>query len=169
MNKLIILRGYPGSGKTTIGKALAEENVGVFVDHNSILTFIAKITEEDDGIYEDIARLELAITKKLLNDGKTAIVGRGFSSIDSLSPYISLANSLNIRYQILRLDVEENLLMNRVQSPERQNDFNPTTSSESLKLWIQSNGIEDIDRELIIDNSKALVAVIDTIKNAIKL
>ena len=57
MVKLIILRGYPGSGKKTIGKALEAEGLGKFVDHNAILTFIANIVGDDEGIYDDIVNL----------------------------------------------------------------------------------------------------------------
>jgi broad-specificity NMP kinase len=73
MNQLIILRGYPGSGKTTVAKLLEREGCGVFIDHNAILTFIAGFTGNDEGIYHEIHALELAMTSKLLRDGKSAI------------------------------------------------------------------------------------------------
>ena len=167
MNKLIILRGYPGSGKTTIGNALANDGIGVFVDHNSILTFVAKMTENDDGIYDDIVNLELAITRKLLSEGKTAIVARGFSGLNSIEPYITLAQLLNVEYQIIRLEVDETILVDRVQSPERQDDFNPTTTPEALKSWISENKLQDVENEVIVDNTKALVEVLDIIKNTV--
>ena len=166
MNNLIILRGYPGSGKTTIGKALSDDGAGIFVDHNAILTFIAQLTEDDDGIYDDIADLELAITRKLLTDGKSVIVARGFSKLASIEPYENLADSLGAKCSIIRLDVDETILVSRVQSPERLSDFNPTTNPEALKLWIKDNPLEDTKNEFIVSNSKAVVAVVDTIKNA---
>lgn len=83
--KLIILRGYPGSGKTTVGKLLEKKNQGVLVDHNAILTFLANIVGDDEGIYEDIHILEKAMARKLLKDKKNVIVARGFSSSDSVS------------------------------------------------------------------------------------
>lgn len=168
MNKLIILRGYPGAGKTTIGKALASNSVGIFVDHNAILTFIANITGDDEGIYEDIANLELAIARKLLQEEKTVIVARGFSKESSITPYINLAKSLNISIYIIRLEVNERLLAERVQSVERNNDFNPTTTPEALQSWVDENPIEDIINELRVDNSKPVVEVVDIIKNGVK-
>ena len=51
INKLIILRGYPGSGKTTVGKRLEKQGLGIFIDHNAILTFVASIAGNDTWIY----------------------------------------------------------------------------------------------------------------------
>ena len=63
MQRLTIIRGYPGSGKTTIGKRLEDQKLGIFIDHNRILTFIAQFTTNDDGLYDEISQLELAMTK----------------------------------------------------------------------------------------------------------
>ena len=168
MTKVIILRGYPGSGKTTIGKELQKANIGTFIDHNSILTFVADIAGDDDGIYDDIANLELAIARKLLRVGKSVIVARGFSSLNSLRMYEDLATSLDVTVRIFRLDVDLTELSIRVESNERKNDFNPTTNQGALKVWIKSNPIEDYDNEVRIDNRQPIVAVLDIIKNVIK-
>lgn len=163
MAKLIILRGYPGSGKTTIGKTLEAEGLGRFVDHNAILTFIANITGNDDGIYEDIANLELAITRKLLQDGSSVIVARGFSSLASMKPYEDIARLLQAEVKIIRLTVDEQQLADRVQSSERLNDFNPTVTPESLRAWVQENPLIDHSSELIVDNDGLLEETVDQI------
>jgi len=126
MTKLIILRGYPGSGKTTIGKHLQAEGIGKFIDHNAILTFIAGIAGDDEGIYDEIAQLELAMCKKLLVDDSDVIVARGFSGLSSIQAYEAVASELGVTIKILRLNVDRNELIRRVQSPERKLDFNPT-------------------------------------------
>lgn len=154
--KLIILRGYPGSGKTTIGKELENHGVGKFIDHNSILTFIAGIAGNDDGIYDEIANLELAISKKLLTEGETVIVARGFSKLAQIAIYETAAKSLGTESVVIRLEVDQEELLQRVQSPERQLDFNPTTNEKAANEWISQNLLEDHPDEIVIDNNKPL-------------
>jgi shikimate kinase len=163
MTKLIILRGYPGSGKTTVGKALESRGIGKFIDHNAILTFIASISGDDDGIYNDIANLEKAITRKLLNSNKTVIVARGFSSITSVESYAQIAKDLSVQVRVIRLNVSRDELLKRVTSSERKDDFNPTVNTESLIKWIKENPISDYPNEIITDNLKPIDDVIDSI------
>ena len=152
--KLILLRGYPGSGKTTIGKELESHGVGKFIDHNSILTFVAGIAGNDDGIYDEIANLELAISKKLLSEGESVIVARGFSKLAQIAVYEAAAESLDIKSLVVRLEVSREELLQRVQSPERQLDFNPTTNEEAANDWMNQNPIEDHPDEIVIDNNQ---------------
>lgn len=152
-NKLIILRGYPGSGKTTVGKALENKGVGVFIDHNAILTFVANIAGNDTGIYNEIAQLEKAICKKLLKEGSTVIVARGFSELQSIKEYESIAQENNIPWYIFRLNVPTETLAKRVQSPERKQDFNPTITTQSLNNWIIQNPLQTHVAEHVIDNT----------------
>ncbi len=156
MQRLIILRGYPGSGKTTIGKRLESENLGKFVDHNNILNFIAGYTNNDTGIYEEINLLERAIAQKLLIDKNSVIVGRGFSKFSSVKPYIKLAMDLVVPYYIFTLKVPTKILENRVVSIDRKNDFNPTKSKQALNSWIESNPLQVIDDEKIIDATQTI-------------
>lgn len=167
MTKLIILRGYPGSGKTTIGKQLEAEGLGKFIDHNAILTFIAGITGDDEGIYNDIAQLEQAMCNKLLAEGNNVIVARGFSSLSSMRPYEEAASELNVEIRILRLDVSKDEIVRRVQSPERRLDFNPTIDENTSLDWMINNPIESHSNEIIIDNEQPLGDVVSNLKNII--
>ncbi len=154
MQKLIILRGYPASGKSTIGEALESAGIGVFVDHNRILSFIAGMTGDDEGIYDDIHQLELAMTRKLLVDGKSAIVARGFTKADSVEPYRTLAVNKGVPFNIFRLDGSVELLEKRVVAPERKHGFNPSTNIEALRIWIEENPMDSIDNEIVLDVSQ---------------
>lgn len=167
MTKLIILRGYPGSGKTTIGKRLESEGLGKFIDHNAILTFIAGITGDDEGIYDEISQLELAMCKKLLAEGSNVIAARGFSSLSSMQPYGAIASELGVEIQILRLNVDNDELLRRVQSPERRLDFNPTVDEAHALNWMNDNPIQDHPYEILIDNSAPIDEVVDYIKTTL--
>jgi predicted kinase len=167
MTKLIILRGYPGSGKTTIGKRLEAEGLGKFIDHNAILTFIAGIAGDDEGIYDEIAQLELAMCKKLLAEGSEVIVARGFSSASSLQPYEAVADELGVDVRIFRLHVDKDEIVRRVQSPERKLDFNPTVDEAHAVSWMNDNPIQDHPYEITVDNSMPVDEVVGEIKTVL--
>ena len=164
MARLIILRGYPGSGKTTIGKQLHATGASEFIDHNAILTFIANIAGDDEGIYDEIAQLELAMCRKLLTEGKSVIVARGFSSLGSIDSYTSMATELGVETKIIRLKVSQQELINRVQSAERKLDFNPTIDESHALDWMTNNPIENHPDEMVIDNERPLNEVINGLK-----
>lgn len=168
MTKLIILRGYPGSGKTTIGKILQKKGFGVFIDHNRILTFIADIANNDIGIYDEIHRLEQAITKKLLGEGQSVVVARGFSSAKSMEPYRNMANKLASEYFVFRLEVPFEILAKRVTAPERKVEHNPTVSADSLNDWVASNHMQAIEKETLINASQPIEQVVGDIVLGIK-
>lgn len=161
--KLIILRGYPGSGKTTVGKLLEKKNQGVLVDHNAILTFLANIVGDDEGIYEEIHILEKAMARKLLKDKKNVIVARGFSSSDSVSPYISVATDVGAEILIFKLSVSESNLKLRVVSEERKKDFNPTVNEDVLLTWMNENPLEPINGEYEINADRSIQEVVSQI------
>lgn len=168
MTRFIILRGYPGSGKTTIGKQLHTTGAGEFIDHNAILTFIANITGDDEGIYDEIAQLELAMCRKLLSEGKSVIVARGFSSLSSIETYTNMATELGVGAKIIRLKVSQQELINRVQSPERKLDFNPTIDESHALDWMTNNPIENHPDEIVIDNERPLNEVINSLDTILR-
>ena len=154
MQKLIILRGYPGSGKTTLGKKLEKDNVGKFIDHNQILGFLSDICGNDYGIYQEIHDLELAMTNKLLKEGDTVIVARGFNKATQIDRYVDVARLNNVNYHLITLTTSVNTLSERIMAPERKMSFNAMTSKEILEEYIGANKQEPYDSEIIINSTK---------------
>lgn len=167
MKRLVILRGYPGSGKTTLGRALAQTGEMRFIDHNQILDFITTITGNDDGIYDDIHNLEQAMAKKFLNEGQSVAIARGFGSHKSINPYDQIAKELHVPYTIFRLDVSLDILKQRVLSPERQEGWNPTTTPEALEAWVAEHPMEDINGEIILDGTKPIDILAEEINSQV--
>lgn len=167
--KLIILRGYPGSGKTTVGKELERRGVGKFIDHNAILTFIAGVAGDDEGIYDEIANLELAISKKLLSEGGSVIVARGFSKLVQIAAYETAADDLEARSIVVQLDVIQEELLKRVQSPERKLEFNPTVNEVAANDWMSENPLEEHPNQVVIDNNQSLEDSVAEIEELTKL
>lgn len=145
-------------------KQLAANGYGNFIDHNHLLTVVADMVGDDDGIYDDIHGLEQAMAAKLLDQHQDAIVARGFSSLESLAKYTLLASQRDCAYVIIRLQTSLDVLKQRVQSPERLEDFNPTTSTEVLDQWITHNRLEDHPNEYVTDADRELGVVVADIK-----
>lgn len=166
--KMIIIRGYPGSGKTTTGRYLERRGLGTFIDHNAILNYLAgMVGGNDDGIYDEIHSLEKAMAHKLINDGKNAIVARGFGSLDSIAPYLQVADKAGVEAYIFRLDVSESNLKQRVTSEERQGDLNTTLDAAALLRWMASHPMQPIDGERIIDANQPIESVLEQIKTTL--
>jgi predicted kinase len=94
---LYIIRGLPGSGKTTLARKLAD--VVTEADHFMI---------NAHGEYEfDPTKLRechehcRSVAEAALANGAIVAVSNTFSRRWELQPYISLAQSLNIPYQII--------------------------------------------------------------------
>ncbi|MCU0667379.1 MAG: AAA family ATPase [Patescibacteria group bacterium] len=164
MSMLIILRGYPGVGKTTIGKILEKDGVAVFIDHNLILNFIASIVGNDDDIYEEIHTLEKSMTNKILKNKKSAIVARGFCDTARLNEYIDISNKIKLKTVVIKLVAPKSILSERVQSLERLNDFNPTVTPDKIIEWMVENPLEPFEGEYTVDTSKPINGVIKEIK-----
>ena len=161
--KMIIIRGYPGSGKTTTAKLLSKRIGSIFIDHNAILTFLAGIVGDDRGIYSEIHNLELAMAKKVLEESKNVIVARGFSSPESIAPYLGAAKMLGADVYVFRLVVSEDNLKLRVVAEDRKKDFNPTINEKALLEWIDSNPLHDIEGEYEINANESIDKVVNQI------
>ena len=158
---MIIIRGYPGSGKTTAAKLLSKRTGSIFIDHNAILTFLAGMVGDDRGIYSEIRNLELAMAKKIIEENKNVIVARGFSSSESITPYLAAAKMLGADVFVFRLAVSEDNLKLRVVAEDRKKDFNPTINEEALLEWIVNNPLQDIENEYEINANKSIDEVVN--------
>lgn len=167
MMKLIVLRGYPGSGKSTLGRRLQKEGYGVFIDHNELLNKIVEITGDDKNIYDDIVRLELALVRKLLNEGKDVIVARGFSTEGGVADYLQLAEEAGASHIVLHLDGPEELLGKRVLSPTRKDDYTPISTPEQLRDWIAEHPMEQISSEVKIDVAQPFDQMLQEVEKGI--
>lgn len=102
MNKLILIRGLPGSGKSTIAK----QYFGGCIHLEADMYFIAP-----NGAYiYDPSKIKAAhewcieTAKILLNNGKDVVVSNTFTTLAELSPYINYAKEWEIPYVVFRSD-----------------------------------------------------------------
>jgi predicted kinase len=94
-NTLYLIRGLPGSGKTTYAKSLLK-------DYPSLRHYEADMFFYKEGVYTfDPNKLHLAhnwcliSTDKALRESKSVIVSNTFTQLWEMKRYINLANSTN--------------------------------------------------------------------------
>lgn len=167
MPELIIIRGYPGSGKTTLGRYLQNQNSGIFVDHHIILNAVSKIVPDDAGLTSAISYLELSITGKMLKDNKNVIIARGFNSTHQVEPYIKLAKSKQAAVLIFHLEVPVAELSRRVVATERANNTMAITKPSDLKAWIKDHPFDNIDGEIALDGLQPIKEIAKAISKSI--
>jgi predicted kinase len=103
-NRLILVRGLPGSGKSTYAKSYFGGHIHLEAD----MYFI-----QSDGSYDwTPERLGKAhswcfeTAKILLNNGYDVVVSNTFTMLKELNPYIELANHTDAQYAVFRMTTE---------------------------------------------------------------
>ena len=98
--RLVLIRGLPGSGKSTIAKALAKSGF----EHYEADTYHLN----DEGEYRfDRANAKAAHewcqqeTRKALESGKNVVVSNTFTQLWEMAPYFEMAKALGIEPNVL--------------------------------------------------------------------
>lgn len=109
-NRLILVRGLPGSGKSTYAKSYFGGHIHLEAD----MYFI-----QSDGSYDwTPERLGKAhswcfeTAKILLNNGYDVVVSNTFTMLKELNPYIELADCNDIQCAVFRMASEYNSIHN---------------------------------------------------------
>lgn len=108
---LIILRGAPGSGKTTLGEKLrSKENKIVWLKIDNLKPFFS---EDWGDSLNEVNTLALAIIKQLLTDGFSVVFDGIFKNPQHAIAALNLAKSKNVPCVIYQLECTLETLQKR--------------------------------------------------------
>jgi predicted kinase len=102
MAKLIIIRGLPGSGKTTLAKKMADESRLFHVETDMFFVHLNgeyKFDPTQIGRAHDWCQREAA---KALEAGHDVVVSNTFTQKWEILPYLRMAQSLNADFIVLK-------------------------------------------------------------------
>ncbi len=162
MQKLIILRGNSGSGKTTIAKELQSK----FGSNTMLIS--------QDVIRRDILRVKdgentraLSLMKELLIYGYNhcnVVILEGIMYADWYKPLFELAVQLfdaKIYAYYFDLPFEETL--KRHQTKPNRNDF----GEESMRKWWREKDFSDVLKEVVITAERDIQSIVEDIYNIV--
>ena len=99
MQKLILVRGLPGSGKSTYAQEIRYDN---------IWSIEADMFFMVEGNYKfDMSKLKYAhawcqgITSNFLNQGESVVVSNTFTTMRELKPYLDMAKDFNVTVEVV--------------------------------------------------------------------
>jgi Predicted kinase len=100
MTSLILIRGLPGSGKTTYAQSLLKKGMKHFE---------ADMYHTRNGVYDyQVSKARqghewcLNETWKALENGKSVIVSNTFTTYQELAPYLDVAEELDVKVEITK-------------------------------------------------------------------
>jgi predicted kinase len=100
--QLIILRGLPGSGKSTFARELATTQNFIHLEADQFLTDGAGNYRFDPERIADAHAVCQQRAYEALRDGNRVVIAN--THVRELAPYIGLAKILNVNYRIVECD-----------------------------------------------------------------
>jgi broad-specificity NMP kinase len=127
MSLLVHINGYPGAGKLTLGRRLAEAIGGRLVDNHSIYNLAFALTEVKSEAYFETLRAVRAIAFRRVLElpPETPVVATNAHMTDSAwgnenwDAWADLARLRGSRLLVVVLDCDPDELDRRIASPER--------------------------------------------------
>ena len=98
---LILVRGLPGSGKSTVAKNLASSSTIGYTKHIETDMFWGPQYQFDMSRIKEAHAWCQSETLNLLRDGNIVIVSNTFTTAFELLPYFDIAKNFNIRPQVI--------------------------------------------------------------------
>lgn len=98
---LLIIRGLPGSGKSTFAKGMIERNVyDVMFEADDFFTDASGNYQYDASKIKDAHKQCFANVEQALKDGKRVIVSNTFTRLWEMEPYVNLAKQMGLSVSI---------------------------------------------------------------------
>lgn len=131
-SKLFIVRGAPGSGKTTLAKKIAHYLNAEHFENDSFFTDEQGNYKFDFNFHQQAKDECFQKTKKALLAGETVVVSNTFIKISEIEPYIDICiKNGDINYFVIEMMLEFDNTYNVPQSvvEQKKADFEPLKDS----------------------------------------
>ena len=164
MKRDIILIGMPGSGKTTVGKAVADMLKAEFCDTDSEVEKAESrspahmITESGEAAFR---KIEAKILKALLGHGRVTALGGGTVCTEEAVEYLKKSNSV-IVYISRPLDLI-------LRTADFSNRPLTSTADDLRRLYDERHGIYESLADIVVLNNKSIREVAEKIVYEVNL
>lgn len=114
MQKLIILRGAPSSGKSTIAKSLKSLKSKVaWLKVDNFKPFFAKDISEENEAIDYVNQSAIVLLEHLLNQGFSVVMEGIFQNPQYITLAIDVARQANIQFKVYELECPLEILQER--------------------------------------------------------
>jgi len=123
---LIMVCGLPGTGKTTLAKAVAEKTDAVYLNSDSIRMSMLKEREYTEEEKKQIYEAMFEEAEKQMKDGKNVVLDATFYKKELRERAKSVADELKTAFFIIECVTHEDLLKERIlkrKDTESEADF----------------------------------------------
>jgi len=167
---IVVMAGLPGTGKSTLARALAEEMGGVVLNKDVLRAdlfpkeFVEYSTEQDDFVQD----LMLRTTEYLLGRYPRLTVffdGRTFSRLYKIDRVIETAERLGTPWRIIECVCPEKVACGRIEHGKRHPAKNRTVE---LYLKIRGEFEEIAYPKLVVDTGGAMDGVLEKAREYLK-
>ena len=105
MQKLIILRGAPSSGKSTIAKRLRSFKRKIaWLKVDNFKNFFAKDVSEENDAVDDVNQLAMVALQHLLSQGFSVVIEGIFQNPKYVTSATEIAKKRNVRFKVYELE-----------------------------------------------------------------
>jgi predicted kinase len=119
---LIILFGLPGTGKTTIARALAAQLHAAHFNSDTVRSALGLMGHYTEGEKQRVYQHLMDDTRAALSEGKTVVVDGTFYKEAVRTPFRLLAQSCGVRLCWVEVATSEAVLRERLQHPRSDSE-----------------------------------------------
>lgn len=106
MTKLILVRGAPGSGKSTFGRKLGAEIGAPVYESDEFFNDSEGVYRFDPSKLGYVHQMNRSRTEKTLSEGRTVIVCNTLTTLKEINEYLNIAKRLNIPVEVYRSNAD---------------------------------------------------------------
>ena len=156
---IVLMAGLPGTGKSTLAKAIAQGVAGVVLDKDAVraVLFPESLTAYTSTQDDFVIQVMLSTAEYLLRDNPELVVfldGRPFSQKYQVDAVVSYAERIGTAWRVVECVCSEELALQRIQEDKGQH---VAKNRDAALYQVVKDKFEVIIRpKLVVDTSAAL-------------